>query len=75
MLMNVNKPPFFYFARAARGQLYFPDNLGFMLWYYGCQYLVERIFGGMNRWFHCGTRYVGLAKTHAQHLLEAIAYN
>jgi IS5 family transposase len=40
------------------------------------RWVVERTFGGMRRWFGCGmTRYVGLAKTHAQHLLEAIAYN
>jgi len=30
----------------------------------------------MRRWFRTGlARYVGLAKTHTQHLLEAIAYN
>ena len=30
----------------------------------------------MRRWFRTGRdRYVGLAKTHTQHLLEAIAYN
>jgi IS5 family transposase len=40
------------------------------------RWVVERTFGGMRRWFHCGkARYVGLAKTHTQHLLEAIAYN
>jgi IS5 family transposase len=40
------------------------------------RWVVERTFGGMRRWFRCGTaRYVGLAKTHTQHLLEAIAYN
>jgi IS5 family transposase len=40
------------------------------------RWVVERTFGGMIRWFHCGiARYVGLAKTHTQHLLEAIAYN
>jgi IS5 family transposase len=40
------------------------------------RYKVERTFGGMVRWFGCGhARYVGLAKTHAQHVLEAIAYN
>ena len=40
------------------------------------RWVVERTFGGMRRWFGCGTaRYVGLAKTHTQHLLEAIAYN
>jgi len=32
--------------------------------------------GDMRRWFRTGRdRYVGLAKTHTQHLLEAIAYN
>jgi IS5 family transposase len=40
------------------------------------RWVVERTFGGMRRWFRCGmARYVGLAKTHTQHLLEAIAYN
>jgi IS5 family transposase len=40
------------------------------------RWVVERTFGGMRRWFRCGTaRYVGLAKTYTQHLLEAIAYN
>ena len=30
----------------------------------------------MRQWFHGGTaRYVGLAKTHAQHVMEAIAHN
>ena len=37
---------------------------------------IERTFGAMRRWFHGGTaRYVGLAKTHAQHVMEAIAHN
>ena len=40
------------------------------------KYKVERIFGGMKRWFGAGkARYVGIAKTHSQHVLEAIAYN
>jgi IS5 family transposase len=40
------------------------------------RWVVERTFGSMRRWFGCGmARYVGLAKTHTQHLLEAIAYN
>ena len=40
------------------------------------RWVVERTFGGMKRWFGTGrARYKGLAKTHAQHLLEAIAYN
>jgi IS5 family transposase len=40
------------------------------------RWVVERTFGGMRRWFRCGTaRYVGLARTHTRHLLEAIAYN
>ena len=38
--------------------------------------VVERTFGVMRRWFRCGiARYIGLAKTHTQHLLAAIAYN
>ena len=40
------------------------------------RYKVERTFGSMRRWFNSGTaRYVGLAKTHSQHLLEAMAHN
>ena len=40
------------------------------------RYKVERTFAGMKRWFGTGTaRYVGLSKTHTQHVLEAIAYN
>lgn len=40
------------------------------------RYAVERTYGSIHRWFGAGAaRYVGLAKTHAQHIMEAIAYN
>jgi IS5 family transposase len=40
------------------------------------RYRVERTFGSIKRWFGGGTaRYVGLAKMHSQHLMEAIAHN
>lgn len=40
------------------------------------RYKVERTAGSMKRWFRAATaRYVGLAKTHTQHLMEAMAYN
>jgi IS5 family transposase len=40
------------------------------------RYRIERTFGSMKRWFGAGVaRYVGLARTHGQHLIEAIAYN
>ena len=40
------------------------------------RYTVERTFGSTAKWFGAGVaKYVGLVKTHAQHLLEAIAYN
>ncbi len=40
------------------------------------RYKIERTFGSMKRWFGAGVcRYVGLAKTHTQHLLEAMSYN
>lgn len=40
------------------------------------RYKVERTFGGMSRWFGAGiARYVGIEKTHSQHVMEAIAYN
>ncbi|MBR8706962.1 IS5 family transposase [Bacteroides pyogenes] len=40
------------------------------------RYRVERTFGSIHRWFLGGVaRYVGLEKTHAQHMMEAMAYN
>ena len=40
------------------------------------RYKVERTFGSMKKWFKSGTcRYIGLEKTHTQHILEAIAHN
>lgn len=40
------------------------------------RYKAERTIGSMKRWFRAATaRYIGLAKTHTQHLIEAIAYN
>jgi transposase, IS5 family len=40
------------------------------------RYMVEHGFGGQKRWFKAGkARYVGLVRTHVQHVLEAIAYN
>ena len=40
------------------------------------RYNVERIFGGIKRWFNSGySRYVGKLKTHSQHVIEAISYN
>jgi IS5 family transposase len=40
------------------------------------RYKIERTFGSMKRWAGAGiARYRGLAKTHTQHLLEAMAHN
>ncbi|MEF3254292.1 MAG: IS5 family transposase [Deferribacterales bacterium] len=40
------------------------------------RYVIERTFGSIKKWFNGGIcRYVGLTKTHLQHVLEAIAYN
>lgn len=40
------------------------------------RYKVERTFGSMKKWFNTGIcRYIGLEKTHTQHILEAIAHN
>ena len=39
-------------------------------------YKIERVFGSIKRWFgRLEARYVGMAKTHGQHVLEALAYN
>jgi transposase, IS5 family len=40
------------------------------------RYKIERVFGSIKRWFgSLEARYVGLSKTHGQHVLEAMAYN
>ena len=40
------------------------------------RYKIERVFGSIKRWFGGLTaRYVGLVKTHGQHVLEALAYS
>ena len=40
------------------------------------RYTVERTFGSKVLWFNAGVaRYVGIIKTHSQHILESIAYN
>ena len=40
------------------------------------RYCMERTFGSIHRWFLSGVAgYVGWAETHAQHMMEAIAYN
>lgn len=40
------------------------------------RYTVERTFGSKVLWFKAGiARYVGMVKTHSQHILESIAYN
>jgi transposase, IS5 family len=40
------------------------------------RYKIERTFGSMKRWFKAdGARYIGLTKTHAQHVLQALCYN
>ncbi|MEM9417375.1 MAG: IS5 family transposase [Bacteroidota bacterium] len=40
------------------------------------RYKIERVFGSISRWFGVlKARYVGLSKTHGQHVLEGIAYN
>lgn len=40
------------------------------------RYKIERYYGSVKRWFKSDTaRYVGKAKTHAQHLLQGICHN
>lgn len=40
------------------------------------RYKVERTFGSIKRWFYGGrARYKGLIKTHAQNVIESLAYN
>lgn len=40
------------------------------------RYKIERSFGSIKRWFKASVaRYVGKAKTHSQHIIQAICYN
>ena len=40
------------------------------------RWVVERTFGSIKKWFGGDqARYMGLDKTHTQHILQAIAYN
>ena len=40
------------------------------------RYKIERVFESIKQWFgRLSARYMGLSKTHGQHVLEAIAYN
>lgn len=40
------------------------------------RYRIERTHGGIKLWFKTGAcRYIGLDKTHTQHLIESMAYN
>ena len=40
------------------------------------RWVVERTFGSIKKWFGGHkARYVGLAKTHTQHILQATNYN
>jgi IS5 family transposase len=40
------------------------------------RYKIERTAGNMKRWFRAASaRYIGILKTHTQHLMESIAYN
>ena len=40
------------------------------------RYKIERSFGSIHKWFRGAVaRYVGKAKMHSQHLLQAICYN
>ena len=42
----------------------------------GSRYKIAQVFGSIKRWFgRLEARYVGLSKTHGQHVLEAMAYN
>lgn len=62
--------------KAARGKALSNWELKFNKLISKSRYKVERTFGGMVRWFGAGiAKYKGLARTHCQHILEAIAYN
>ena len=40
------------------------------------RYKIEQVFGRIKRWFgRLEARYVGMIKTHGQHVLEAMAYH
>ena len=62
--------------KAVRGKALTPWQLKFDKLVSKTRYIVEHGFSGQKRWFGAGgARYVGLARTHVQHVIEAIAYN
>lgn len=62
--------------KAHRGQVLSESQKRFNRMISKTRCLIERTFGSIRRWF-CGERcrYRGLAKTHTQNILEAMAYN
>ena len=62
--------------KAAKGKVLTNHQAKFNTIVSKVRFKVERTFGGIIRWFNTGTtRYLGKAKTHTQHLMEAMAYN
>ncbi len=62
--------------KAVRGKRLTDKKLKFNKLVSKTRYTVERTFGSINKWFTHGiAKYVGRIKTHAQHLIESIAYN
>ncbi len=62
--------------KAVRGKKLSSRQISFNSAVSKLRYKVERTFGSMKRWAGAGiARYKGIAKTHTQHLLEAMAHN
>jgi IS5 family transposase len=62
--------------KAARNRPLTPREEAFNKAISKTRYKIERTFGSIQCWFGGGVaRYIGLSKTHGQHLMEAIAYN
>ena len=62
--------------KAVRGKKLTARQIAFNSAVSKLRFKVERTFGSMKRWSGAGiARYKGLAKTHTQHLLEAMAHN
>lgn len=62
--------------KAGKGKPLTAEQIAFNKKISAVRFAIERTFGGIKAWFKgVRARYLGLAKMHAQHVLQAICYN
>jgi IS5 family transposase len=61
--------------KAVKGKPLTAEQIAFNKEVNALRFAIERTFGGIKSWFKgVRARYLGLAKMHAQHILQAICY-